>query len=230
MLTSIETRRNAFDPAQRGYHAVYREDAVNHCPGCGRTHWHIGRILAECAFCSSAPLSESFIGSDELVHRRGTDHLGQRRLKTALPARGRAGRRAKLTHPHSFRCMICAMRMLCLLLAAALSVGLTRPSPHDGFSLVKHRSNITSLSIVGLARRRAAAWRHPVSGGAISSQFRRYGLCVRYPRDPGGRGQRNLERGQSLRSEIGNAEPKFRDRRQLGRLRLMPLLPRCFTG
>ena len=58
MLTSIETRRNAFDPAQRGYHAVYRENAVNHCPGCGRTHWHIGRILADAGFarprCRSA--------------------------------------------------------------------------------------------------------------------------------------------------------------------------------
>ena len=61
MLTSIETRRNAFDPAQRGYHAVYRENAVNHCPGCGRTHWHIGRILAECGFCATAlPLSASY--------------------------------------------------------------------------------------------------------------------------------------------------------------------------
>ena len=31
------------DPAGRGYHAVYREHEVNHCPGCGRTHWIIGR-------------------------------------------------------------------------------------------------------------------------------------------------------------------------------------------
>ena len=49
-----------FDPATRGYHAVYRENEVNHCPGCGRTHWYVGRLLAECAFCSTAlPLSES---------------------------------------------------------------------------------------------------------------------------------------------------------------------------
>lgn len=51
----------AFDPARRGYHAVYRDNEVNHCPGCGRTHWHIGRTLAECAFCATAlPLAESF--------------------------------------------------------------------------------------------------------------------------------------------------------------------------
>ena len=38
----------------RGYHAVYREHDVNHCPGCGRTHWIIGRMSAECAFCLCA--------------------------------------------------------------------------------------------------------------------------------------------------------------------------------
>ena len=56
-----ETRRGWFDPAMRGYHAVYRENEVNHCPGCGRTHWHIGRMLAECAFCGTAlPLQEAY--------------------------------------------------------------------------------------------------------------------------------------------------------------------------
>ncbi len=54
MLTSIESRRDPFDPALRGYHAVYRENQVNHCPGCGRTHWYLGRLLAECAFCGTA--------------------------------------------------------------------------------------------------------------------------------------------------------------------------------
>ena len=44
----------------RGYHAVYREHEVNHCPGCGRTHWIIGRMSAECAFCATAlPLAEA---------------------------------------------------------------------------------------------------------------------------------------------------------------------------
>lgn len=60
MLT-IDKQRIAFDPARRGYHAVYRENTVNHCPGCGRTHWHIGRVLAECGFCATAlPLSEPY--------------------------------------------------------------------------------------------------------------------------------------------------------------------------
>ena len=48
------------DPAVRGYHVVYREHEVNHCPGCGRTQWLIGRMSAECAFCSTAlPLAEA---------------------------------------------------------------------------------------------------------------------------------------------------------------------------
>ena len=61
MFNSPEARVGQFNPAQRGYHAVYRDNEVNHCPGCGRTHWYLGRVLAECAFCSTAlPLQESF--------------------------------------------------------------------------------------------------------------------------------------------------------------------------
>ena len=61
MLNSIEAGRDHFNPATRGYHAVYRDNQVNHCPGCGRTHWYLGRVLAECAFCSTAlPLQETF--------------------------------------------------------------------------------------------------------------------------------------------------------------------------
>ena len=44
----------AHDPALRGYHAVYREGELNHCPGCGRSHWIIGRFSAECGFCATA--------------------------------------------------------------------------------------------------------------------------------------------------------------------------------
>jgi hypothetical protein len=49
----------AHDPAARGYCPVYRENQVNHCPGCGRTHWFVGRVSAECGFCATAlPLAE----------------------------------------------------------------------------------------------------------------------------------------------------------------------------
>lgn len=48
------------NPTNRGYHVVYRENEVNHCPGCGRTHWYVGRVSAECGFCSTAlPLAEA---------------------------------------------------------------------------------------------------------------------------------------------------------------------------
>jgi hypothetical protein len=61
MMSSTESRRLPFNPSARGYHAVYHDGEVNHCPGCGRTHWIIGRMSAECAFCSTAlPLKEAY--------------------------------------------------------------------------------------------------------------------------------------------------------------------------
>lgn len=46
--------------ARRGHHIVYRTNAENHCPGCGRSQWYIGRISAECGFCGTAvPLAEA---------------------------------------------------------------------------------------------------------------------------------------------------------------------------
>lgn len=47
--------------AKRGHHIVYRANESNHCPGCGRSHWHIGRVTAECGFCGTAvPLAETY--------------------------------------------------------------------------------------------------------------------------------------------------------------------------
>jgi hypothetical protein len=46
--------------AKRGHHIIYRANEANHCPGCGRSHWYIGRISAECGFCGTAvPLAET---------------------------------------------------------------------------------------------------------------------------------------------------------------------------
>jgi hypothetical protein len=55
-LNVLEARGGSLVPpaAQRGYHIVYRDHETNHCPGCGRTHWYIGRMMAECAFCGTA--------------------------------------------------------------------------------------------------------------------------------------------------------------------------------
>ena len=53
-------RRLRPDPTLRGWHAVYRPGEVNHCPACGRTHWYVGRLLAECGFCAAAlPLADT---------------------------------------------------------------------------------------------------------------------------------------------------------------------------
>jgi hypothetical protein len=60
MLRPNHARQYDFDPNARGYHAVYHDGEVNHCPGCGRTHWLVGRVSAECAFCGTAlPLREA---------------------------------------------------------------------------------------------------------------------------------------------------------------------------
>ena len=40
--------------AKRGHHIVYRANEANHCPGCGRSQWYIGRVSAECGFCGTA--------------------------------------------------------------------------------------------------------------------------------------------------------------------------------
>ncbi|MFS0738689.1 hypothetical protein ABC347_16710 [Sphingomonas sp. 1P06PA] len=43
-----------FDPGLRGYQVMYRPGAQNPCPGCGHSHWYVGRLTAECAFCATA--------------------------------------------------------------------------------------------------------------------------------------------------------------------------------
>lgn len=59
------------DPTLRGYHAVYRGEEVNHCPGCGRSQWIVGRVSAECAFCATAlPLIETARGGGSHTRNR----------------------------------------------------------------------------------------------------------------------------------------------------------------
>ena len=80
----------------RGYHAVYREHEVNHCPGCGRTHWLIGRMSAECAFCATAlPLAEASMRS----HSGAGDHPAQEPPTTPAPL-GRLASGGFLPHRH----------------------------------------------------------------------------------------------------------------------------------
>lgn len=52
----------SYDPTMRGFCVVYHPESANHCPGCGRSNWHVGRAVAECAFCATAlPLADSAI-------------------------------------------------------------------------------------------------------------------------------------------------------------------------
>ncbi len=61
------------DPSLRGYHVAYRDNEVNHCPGCGRSQWYVGRFSAECGFCSTAlPRVESLRMGEGLFVSRGT--------------------------------------------------------------------------------------------------------------------------------------------------------------
>lgn len=68
----------AQNQAHRGYHVVYRGGEVNRCPGCGRSHWYVGRLSAECGFCGTAlPLMESpGMAGAGLFRRRGRGCAG----------------------------------------------------------------------------------------------------------------------------------------------------------
>ena len=61
----INQSRSTFgQPAQRGYQFLYHRGTTNHCPACGRTHWYVGRVSAECGFCNAAvPLAEAVTGN-----------------------------------------------------------------------------------------------------------------------------------------------------------------------
>lgn len=74
MPTAIRARQGEsfpHNPAERGYHVVYRLHEANHCPGCARSNWIIGRALAECGFCGTAiPLSEASMRGASGGHSR----------------------------------------------------------------------------------------------------------------------------------------------------------------
>ena len=60
--------------AHSGYRVAYHQHETNHCPGCGKSHWMIGRLTAECAFCGTAlPLiSGASSGSGMFRQRSGS--------------------------------------------------------------------------------------------------------------------------------------------------------------
>src|SRR3954469_19062460 len=76
--------------ANRGHHIVYRANADNHCPGCGRSHWYIGRISAECGFCGTAvPLAEAKHEEVFSAPRRDKVPSADQRRHKRIPTKGR---------------------------------------------------------------------------------------------------------------------------------------------
>jgi len=78
--------------AKRGHHIVYRTNEANHCPGCGRSHWYIGRINAECGFCGTAvPLAETYRreASVPVARKRDVVPSADQRHFPRLPTKGR---------------------------------------------------------------------------------------------------------------------------------------------
>jgi hypothetical protein len=58
--------------AHTGYRVAYHPQETNHCPGCGKSHWMIGRMTAECAFCGTAlPLIAGGNMGNGLMRPRG---------------------------------------------------------------------------------------------------------------------------------------------------------------
>jgi len=79
--------------ANRGHHIVYRANAANHCPGCGRSQWFIGRVSAECGFCGTAvPLAEArgdYHGAASPRAPARHPASGNQRRFARMPAKGR---------------------------------------------------------------------------------------------------------------------------------------------
>jgi hypothetical protein len=82
--------------AKRGHHIVYRANEPNHCPGCGRSQWYVGRVSAECSFCGTAvPLAEA--SRQEAIPRassandgsRNVSHSADQRRFPRMPTKGR---------------------------------------------------------------------------------------------------------------------------------------------
>ena len=62
-----------------GYSFAYRPGEANHCPGCGRHNWIVGRLMAECAFCGTALILEH-------VHGYGaTQRISRQTVPYGLP-------------------------------------------------------------------------------------------------------------------------------------------------
>jgi hypothetical protein len=78
--------------AKRGHHIVYRVNDANHCPGCGRSQWYVGRVSAECGFCGTAvPLAETALhdAGRSVPAAANSKKVADQRRFPRMPAKGR---------------------------------------------------------------------------------------------------------------------------------------------
>lgn len=70
MLASIVPGHFGAPRTLSGPLPVYHEHGHNHCPGCSRSQWLVGRTTAECFFCGTAlPLAATFQSQDAALER-----------------------------------------------------------------------------------------------------------------------------------------------------------------
>lgn len=81
-----------FDLSARGYQVLFRPNEANHCPGCGRAQWYVGRITAECVFCQTAlPLADAHWGESGGRERKYLPVAGARSFSGSVDWAERRG-------------------------------------------------------------------------------------------------------------------------------------------
>ncbi len=71
VLAQVEQGGFSIDLTARGYQVLFRANEANHCPGCGKAQWIVGRLTAECVFCGTAlPLAEAHWSESGATARR----------------------------------------------------------------------------------------------------------------------------------------------------------------
>ena len=53
-MRSVTSLAERIVPPAMGFRLLYHPGEVNRCPGCNHSHWLVGRMSAQCAFCQTA--------------------------------------------------------------------------------------------------------------------------------------------------------------------------------
>jgi hypothetical protein len=94
VVAQIGTGRRSIDPSLRGYQVLFHANETNHCPGCGRAQWYVGRVTAECVFCDTAlPLAEAHWGESGSTWSHAGAPVSRRSREDMDPAERRRNAR-----------------------------------------------------------------------------------------------------------------------------------------